>query len=109
MSTNQILRNDIPNLTDRNSDAAEVISVFLQPVYNEDRLHRVHGQRTGTGSKRADGEYRRRNDTRQVYQRLSRLYRLEGGRDSWTMTELASRGKHGYDRLISGCFAYPLL
>ena len=111
VSTNKILRNGIPDLTDRNLAAAEIISVFRQPVYNEDRLHRVNGQRTGEASKKADGEWERRNDTRLVYQHLSRLYLLEAGRgrDLWTMTELVSNGKHGYDRSTSGCFAYPLL
>jgi len=111
VSINQILQNNTPDPTDRNSAAAEIISVFRQPVYNEDRLHRVYGHRTGAGGKKADAEWERRDETRKVYQRLSRLYRLkEGrGRDSWTMTELVSKGKHGYNHLISGCFAYPLL
>ena len=99
----------MPDLTDRNLAAAEIISVFLQPVYNEDRLHKVNGQRTGAVSKRADREWERRNGTRLVYKRLSRLYRLEGGREFWTTTELVSKGKHGYDHSTLGCFAYPLL
>ena len=111
VSINQILQNDIPDPTDRNSAATEAISVFRQPVYNEDRLRKGHGHRTGAGSKRADGEWNRRIETRKVYQRLSRLYRLEEdfGRDSWTMTELVSKGKHRYNHSILGCFAYPLL
>jgi len=95
------------DLTDCDSAASDIISVIRQPVYDEDCLFKGHGRRTRVGSKGADEEYERRNGTRQVYQKLSRCYRLKGGRSAWSTPELLSMGKHGYGHSTPGRFTYP--
>ena len=94
VSTYSTLRNGIPELIDRNSAAADIITIFRKPVYDEDRLFKGHGRRTRAGNKEADEEYERRNETRQVYQTLSRCYHLEGNRRTWRAPQLLSKGKH---------------
>jgi len=76
-------------------------------VYDEDRLVKGRSRRTKAGSKSADEEYERRNETRLEYQRLSRYYPLEGGRTEWNASRLLSRGEHGSDRSIWRHFTYP--
>lgn len=98
VSTHPILRNVIPDLIDCNPAVTEIISGLLEPVYNEDRLSTGRGSRTKVGSRRADKEFERRNGTREVYQRLSRYYILQGKRSRWDATELLVEGKHGCDR-----------
>lgn len=97
------------DLIDRNSAAAELISMIWKPVYNGDRLFKGHVQRTGVGSDRAEVEYRRRNGTREVYEKLSRYYPLEGSTSAWTTTQLLVKGKHECDHSISRRFAYCTL
>ena len=91
------------------SAATEVISGIRQPVYNGGRLAKGRGLRTKSGSKEADEEYERRNVTRQVYQELSRYYRLEGGWAVWSAPQLLSRGKRGCSRSALINFTYPNL
>ena len=79
------------------------------PVYAEDHLLKGHGRRKGVGSKGADEEYERRNGTRQVYQNLSRYYRLERGRSAWSAPQLLLMGKHGNGYSTSRRFTYPAL
>lgn len=97
----------LPDLIDCNSAATEIISVIRQPVYDEDRLFKGHGRRIRVGSKGADEEHARRNGTRQVYQKLSRHYRLEEGQAAWSTPQLLSRGKHGCGHPTSRHFTYP--
>ena len=69
--------------------------MFRQPVYNEDRLYKGRSRRTRAGSKVPDYECGKRSERRQVYERLSRYYQLEGGRSEWRTTQLLPKGKHG--------------
>ena len=78
-------------------------------MYSGDRLAKGRGLRTKSGSKEADGEYERRNGTRQVYQELSRYYRLEEGWAVWSVPQLLSRGKRGRSRSTLCNFTYPNL
>ena len=75
-------------------------------VYNRDRLVKGWGRRTKAGSKGADEEYERRNGIREVYQRLSRYYKLEDGQTAWSAPRLLSRGEHDFYHPTSRRFTY---
>ena len=74
----------------------------------EPRLMGWQGHRTKAGSKVADGEFERRNETRTVYQRLSQYHPLEEGRSARSVPRLLLRGEHGFSDSASGCFTYPI-
>jgi len=61
----------VPDLIGYDSAAAGIVSEIWDPVYGELRLMRWQGHRTKVGSKNADEEFERRNETRTVYQLLS--------------------------------------
>ena len=92
-----ISRSDTPDPIDRNAVAAENIWAIRTLVYLEPRLHKGHGERTVTDSAHADGEVKRRNVERGLYQDISRYYPLSQNQSAWARPSLLSLGKHERD------------
>lgn len=108
MSASPTLRNGVPDQIGYNSAAAEVLSAVQDKVYDEHRLVKGRSRRTKTGSRDADDEYERRNETREAYRKLSRYYRLEEGRLAWSAPRLLSKGKHKSRHSASRCFTHSI-
>ena len=75
----------------------EKISTTKPQIYDNHCLIIGHGKRKKAGSRGADGEFRRRNEERELYKELSKYYPLRQGRSAWARTQLLSCGKHGHD------------
>ena len=76
--------------------AARIIPTTRPPVHQKPRL--LTGQirkRTAVRSRNAEGEFRRRNEERELLRELSRYYPLGKGQNSWTRLSLLQRSKHG--------------
>jgi hypothetical protein len=82
------------DLIDWNAAALKVVELIRTPVYAEPRLTRGAGTRTAQGRKAPDADHRRRMETRQLNEELSRYYPLGENQSVWKCPELLLKGKH---------------
>jgi hypothetical protein len=85
------------DLIDWNAVALEAVMTARAPVYPEPRLLKGKGRRTAEGDKFPDAEHKRREETRELNQELSRYFQLPGAQAVWGCPELVLKGKHGCD------------
>lgn len=77
-----------------NVAALAAIERFRAPVYDTPRLTRGTGVRTTQGKKAPDTEHRRRENTRELNEELSRYYQLATNQEAWGCPELVLKGKY---------------
>ena len=83
------------DLIDGNAVALEAVKSIRAPVYAEPRLAKGTGTRSAEGQKVPDEEYKRRKETRELNEGLSRYYPLKVNQSAWGCPELLLKGKHG--------------